>query len=251
VNALRLEGAEWIGISSSELFTRIVQADDRAMSVRFFAPPRKVSLQERVSADPGVNSAIELALQLRREREIPFWDAILVASQQSDIPKELWQEALFHRSASDHVHEEPVRDLDGDRVRKLSSRLPTDRVLAVSSLVRCRDRSWRHVPMLDFRWKPSDRNLQLLAEVVSAARLRGFIVESGHSYHYYGANLIEAGELPAFLGGALLWGLMVDRRWVAHQLIEGACALRVSSKKPGSREDVPRVVMTVDWGQDS
>lgn len=43
-----------------------------------------------------------------------------------------------------------------------------------------------------------------------------------------------------FLGRALLFTPVVDGRWVAHQMIEGQCALRVS---PGNAQQIVPVVV--------
>jgi hypothetical protein len=246
-----LSDQEWIGSSSADVFCGIVRADKRVESVTFVAPPRKVSLQGRVVGNPRVDAAVEEALRIKSERDIPFWDAMFVAAQKKDLPRELWSEAMYHRSPSEFVRDVRVDDIGPELIDELASRVPEGRALAISSEVRGHDGNRRHVPMLDLRWQPSDRNLEIVVEVIKASSLRGFIVNSGHSYHFYGSELINAPELPAFLGRSLLWGPMIDRRWVAHQLIEGACALRIAPRNPMATDAVPRVVATVESGLDA
>ena len=70
--------------------------------------------------------------------------------------------------------------------------------------------------------------------VVSSLKLLkqpGALLSSGKSYHFYGANLLTDEDLRIFLGRALLFAPITDKTWIAHQLIEGSCALRISSRK--------------------
>ncbi len=66
----------------------------------------------------------------------------------------------------------------------------------------------------------------------------GFLLQSGESYHFYGKGLLDDRALVRFLGQALLLAPVIDRAWIAHQLIEGASALRISKKPSGSGEPV-------------
>jgi hypothetical protein len=95
--------------------------------------------------------------------------------------------------------------------------------------------------MLDFRIRPSDENEELAIKVLARLGTPGTLVNSGNSYHFYGDRLLRGGAaLSRFLGGASLFSPFVDQRWVAHQLIEGACALRVS---PGKSFAAPPLVV--------
>jgi hypothetical protein len=113
--------------------------------------------------------------------------------------------------------------------------------LTFLSEVVCRDGSLRHLPMADFHMFKSAPN-QRVVEVV-AQRLfprGGVLLESGESYHGYGAELLSEAEFRRFLGKALLCAPIVDRAYLAHQLIEGRCALRLTPG--GGKSSVPTVV---------
>ncbi len=60
------------------------------------------------------------------------------------------------------------------------------------------------------------------------------IIESEQSYHLLGASLISDRELTKFFGRAILLGPLVDRNYVAHQLINGNAALRVVNAPSGT-----------------
>jgi hypothetical protein len=94
--------------------------------------------------------------------------------------------------------------------------------------------------MLDFSQAAAARALQLVKGVVETIGLTGYILESGRSYHFYGEQLLDDSQWLRFLAESLLFGPVVDRRWVAHQLIESASALRISAGPNGA--PIPRVV---------
>lgn len=99
----------------------------------------------------------------------------------------------------------------------------------------------KHIPMMDFRCEPSDRNLQL---VVSSMRKlgqnRGVILESGRSYHYYGFELLDDIAWRCIMHRALLLTPFVDPRYIGHRLLAGTARLRVTASR--GKPTVPRCV---------
>ena len=90
--------------------------------------------------------------------------------------------------------------------------------------------------MIDFHCPAQADNDELVSSTIAALAIGpGYLVESGESYHFYGLGLLSDSDLPAFLGKILLLCPIVDRAWVAHQLMEGVCALRVS---PRSQQEI-------------
>lgn len=61
-------------------------------------------------------------------------------------------------------------------------------------------------------------------------RTKGAIINSGNSYHFIGCDLVNEAELVDFLAKGLLYGPITDTRWIAHQIIERSCTLRVGKK---------------------
>jgi len=133
--------------------------------------------------------------------------------------------------------------ITADYLTQRSSELPSRHILTISSRVTLRNLTVAHIPMLDFRISPSPEALATVTAVLQELNITGVVLDSGQSYHFYGASLLSAESLPIFLGRALLFTPIVDYRWIAHQLIEGACALRIS---PGiDKQQVPRIVARV------
>jgi hypothetical protein len=67
----------------------------------------------------------------------------------------------------------------------------------------------------------------------------GLIVDSGHSYHLVGSHPVTPDGLIDFLARASLFGSIVDRAYIAHQILERRCALRIS--RGGHSGAEPRV----------
>ena len=97
-----------------------------------------------------------------------------------------------------------------------------------------------HIPMMDFICAPSTKNLEMLVRLLrNIHKGRGWLLESGRSYHYYGCQLLTYREWIVFLGKCLLMSGYADDRYIGHQLVDGHCVLRLSS---GKSKTVPTVV---------
>ncbi len=79
--------------------------------------------------------------------------------------------------------------------------------------------------------------------VLKVLGLSGFVLLSAKSYHFYGGELMEEVDLCRFLGKAFLFTPIVDRAWIAHQLMASACAPRVSQRP---QYGAPKVVARVE-----
>jgi hypothetical protein len=113
-------------------------------------------------------------------------------------------------------------------------------MLAASSRVECAGKEDMHIPMLDFHCDVSAANDRRVRFITIALGLHGYIVHSGRSYHVYGSKLIATEELVTLLSSALLFSPIIDRAWIAHQIIERACGLRIS---PGKTYPHPPLVV--------
>jgi len=98
-----------------------------------------------------------------------------------------------------------------------------------------------HLPFLDFHCPVAENSLRLVTNV---ARILfsgpGIILDSGHSYHAVGLNIVDTERLIDILARALLFNPIVDRAYISHQIIERGCALRIS--RGGHQDKTPVVV---------
>jgi hypothetical protein len=115
------------------------------------------------------------------------------------------------------------------------------RLLGILSRVVLKTGVEAHIPMMDFVCPPSPENLETLIFLLGGLRYgKGWVVESGRSYHFYGSKLVRGIDWNVFLGKCLLMSNYVDTRYIGHQLVDGHCVLRLSSGSLRSR--VPTVV---------
>lgn len=214
------------------------------VSVRLHVLRMIPSSETRVVDLPQVKPIVKEALRLREEYRVPFWEAILLLARRGDTDA---LGAILDSAG----HHQPMRkvattmDVEIDSfsvtaLRDIISTLREDEVLVLSSAVVLRERSERaHIPMLDFRIRPNHENEELAVQVLERIGVSGTLFNSGNSYHFYGHNLLaNTSALIRFLGIASLFAPYVDQRWIGHQLIEGACALRVSPGKSFRRPPI-------------
>ncbi len=207
-------------------------------------PPSKAS--RPIAHDPTIRSLNDEALALRGKYNVPYWMAVLLTAQSRKLvlPPPVIRASAFHQPMGDaDNHSVDATTVTTDYLRKRSADIPEGHILTISSQVTLNDLTSVHLPMLDFRISPSQEGLSIVAAVLDEMGIDGIVLDSGRSYHFYGQLLLSAEQLRCFLGRALLFTPIVDYRWIAHQLIEGACALRIS---PGaSGQGIPRVVKAI------
>jgi hypothetical protein len=189
----------------------------------------------------------------KAETDRPFWDALFrqVAGQPPEVQADVVRQAKYHHTMAKVATSTrfPLRrraQVAASLAAEVHSLSP-GQILALSSrLISDGGDEW-HIPMLDYRIPVSDENEALVVAHLGAMGEDGWLLRSGRSYHYIGLSLLAGPEgLMRFLGTALLFAPMVDGRWVAHQLIEGACSLRVSSGD--ARQPPPWIVCAVPRG---
>ena len=150
----------------------------------------------------------------------------------------------YHQSISKMRFAVASRMLSVQRIIKLADQLSPNNVLVFCSDVRLKNGATRHIPMMDFSCSAADDCLPLVCRVIKLFGVGpGFVVETDRSYHFYGIGLLRTRELMKYLGRALLFSPIVDRAWIAHQLMDTCCNVRISSR--GKRGKVPRVVDVV------
>lgn len=213
-----------LALSSSEL-----QISEFEFATLKFAP----MVEQRSDLGSIDRTVIATALELRETLRLPFWDGIMLAASQAEqVPKGALSAANFHQSLSGETRWIKCEDLSYEFLTRLSeSAHNKGKLLAVTSLVRTKAGVMKHLPMLDFHTGYSAHATRLVMEVLRLLNSTGVLLRSGKSYHFYGDRLLDGEENRRFLGQALLFEPIIDRAWIAHQLIEGRCALRISPRK--------------------
>ena len=231
--------------SPGEVLTRLLERNSHVHSVEFLVI--KLPAADRHPHKNIKGSSLEReALELRASHHIPFWMALtLTAEQRKEIlPAGLIEAAGFHRSMSDAASFTVLAKDVGPSLAGIQSRVAENQMATLSSRVQLVTGEEAHIPMLDFRAPTGVTGLDAVRRVSSRLGKPGVILNSGNSYHYYGLSVCPQQDLFKFLGSALLYTPIVDHRWIGHQLVEGRCALRVSSA--GASNELPFTVEYVD-----
>jgi hypothetical protein len=202
--------------------------------------PDPTPLQTRLGDKTSVEPLLESGKRIRQGYGFSFFDAVLISCFGAGVTAyPILENVCFHNTLP--AKRFVPRDQWPSRCLDEIAKLPAEGVLVVSSRVRLMNGEYHHIPMLDFHCPASMENQIVASRVASLIDgSGGYLLRSGRSYHYYGKALIAETKLPEFLGRSLLFGPILDRRWVAHQLMQGECGLRISAKIRGV--DVPQLV---------
>jgi hypothetical protein len=218
-----------VGTPVGEYLKALVECNPRILDVSILTYRQPPPVEERSAISSADVERLVLALALRGREGMPFWDAVMLScfNNRNDTPEGLLQAALFHqpmKSCRDLISRSTIVAGGFEQIA-----LSEGGILAVGSEVSISDLGRLHLPLLDFHCRESPENDRL---VESVCRLlfdcTVAICRSGKSYHAYGLMAVTLDELRQFLYRALLFAPVVDRAYVAHQLIEGQCALRIS-----------------------
>lgn len=204
-------------------------------------PVSSEPVQTRAVLSDAMQTVVARGLKLRAATDLPFWDSVLVSSfgsQESIRP--LLRAATFHKPVVEQLSISSAT-CSADVLERLNQRRPSNSSLALLSSVETDDGSIAHWPMLDFHIPADGGNARLALETVSCLEAGpGALIASGQSYHFIGETPMTRESLMSFLARALLLSPIVDRSWLAHQMLERRCALRISAR--GQDDDAPRVV---------
>lgn len=200
-------------------------------AVEYADPPL---IQERI---PGIENTVVFTQgsKMRRETLLPFWDSALAQALQGSLEvHQIIDSALFHNTQPEVSHTIEAANAE-NHLDNLLSEEWNESTLALSSSVKLSDGSQRHIPMLDFHIPANDVTYQTVIKCLNSLAVGKFaIVDSGKSFHAYGMSLLDPSRLRDFLSRALLLSPIVDTRYIAHQLCDNKCKLRVvaTPRKP-------------------
>jgi len=212
-------------MNTLEVLSELLKNNPCISALTFCQYPRQKLLQERLSLDQTEKYQFESAIKVRDSLHLPFWDAMMLTYFNIKNPStQILKSAIAHNG---NCNTFTTRDIS--RVRTL---IESDQSVSFSfnSKVIFDDDSCRHVFLLDFHIPPSGENLRIVSDVLAVLTLHGYILESGESYHFIGRDFFSLEDVISLLAKSLLFSPIVDRAWIAHQLLERSCSLRVCRK---------------------
>ncbi|WP_344161597.1 hypothetical protein [Kribbella yunnanensis] len=195
-------------------------------------------MQSRLRDPEDFAELLDHTMRLREELSAPFWDSLMLACERSSggLPAEVATAATFHQdpAVSDDDRHVVNSALPAWLRGKVEKAVDDERILAVSSRVLLTDGESAHIPMLDFAARVQNEGSEAsILAVCSTLPFDAKVLMSGRSFHYYGKALLSGREHQEFLGRSLLFAPIVDHRWIAHQLMMGYTALRISAGRDG------------------
>ena len=217
----------------------IAEKNNDIKAFTFHSFPKQEFIQKQI-LDWGCceEEHFKLAMQVRDELHLPFWDSVMVTSfNNPNYSKSILKIALRHN------HPQSMIYINTEEIQHSPLLYDSNEPIAVCSSVLMRDMHVKHIPMLDFHIPISDYNLKIVENICEILELgAGYILNSGESYHFIGLRIVAWEELYLILSRALRFCPIIDRAWISHQLEENSCSLRVCRKN--SIE--PIVIRTID-----
>jgi hypothetical protein len=233
-----------IGHEAPAFIELLVQNLSQIDMITLFRPPFSKPIQQDPLLSATEQDLITQGLALRERLNLPFWDSVMLCMAKHGVTVQPLLKRVSHHNAQDLDSFLICRsECSETRLRELIEEVPIDRMLALSSKVLTRHREVLHLPMLDFHCPVSSGHEALVKDVIKEIGLKGYIAKSGASYHFYGDTLVDEQALIDILAKSLLFCPIIDRAWIAHQLIERACGLRISPGK--SYKNCPEIIAIV------
>lgn len=216
-----------------DVFMAVLRANPTIASITLFTPQLAPLLLQRAELTSEELEVVKQAQSLKADTCLPFWDAAMTMSMRAAAPAiGILRAATYHNPIADNLQILSASTLASSRLRDIEATLTPNKILAVASKVECTDGAVRHIPQIDFHCPDSTTTRDIVVKLLDVLGQRGYLLASGKSFHFYGVDLLAENEFTNFMGRVLLFSPIVDRAWIAHQLIEGQTALRLSSR-PG------------------
>jgi len=224
-----------VGLKAPELALELLKMNDGIETLTFAKYAPYPGLEQRLAslANHATQGKIPSIDDIRAAtKDKPnYWNAVLNTSWSLDDLDILIKEALRHDEKEEFERRSRVtaEEIYQGRLQHIINEQSGDTVLALCSLCTLKDGGVAHIPMMDFSCPTSSLNLERVKLCVMALGLRGVILESGKSYHFYGFDLMRQDEWLKFMAKCLLLAPYTDGRYVAHRLLGGACVLRITA----------------------
>jgi len=241
--------AKLVGKRAPEVYTGVISSMPQVREVaiaRYTLPP---PIQERARLSQEERRLVELAAEARATTRLSYLEILLEMSAKAEHSVDGILDAVsYHRRHSVNRTWLSREDVLKGRLISVCATATPGAPLAVLSRVKIGSSCFRHIPLLDFHVEKSRRSLGIVLSI--AHRLLDgpyAVLETPRSYHLVGMQLLTQSQANRFLSKAILFSPITDHAYIAHQLLEGESALRITSR--AEPEDVPRLVRVASHGR--
>lgn len=195
-------------------------------SFYFFPLQKQLLLQDRIVLDEKDINQTAKAFRIRESLKLPFWDCMMLSSfDNPEYSEKIFDAVLCHRECG------PLTELKNDFQLFRELVQLKEQNYAWNSQVKLRNGEIKHVLMLDFHIPVSTPNLAVVKSVLKRLGLtKGMIINSGESFHAISSYYVDEEILIKTLQRALFFSPIIDKLWVAHQMINKSCSLRIGRK---------------------
>jgi hypothetical protein len=228
-----------VGCRAADAYRELLLAYEGIREIRFCRYRAAPFLQQRIELNTFEQEIVKVALEIRANAKIPFWEAVFAACLKSGKTTEaLLDAAMLHQGQGD-VSEMSMDEVRDGGLEKISGQGNLN--VGLSSQVTFYNGDSFHLAFLDLHCEISSDSAQIVSAVCRRIMPGGFmILDSGDSYHACGIRMISDRERVEFLGKSLLLAPIVDTMYIAHQLVQPASSIRISSG--GKRHKHPTVI---------
>ena len=214
-------------MNTLEVISAIARSTHIISSFTFHQFPKQQLVQDSdINWSEKEQYMLDKALKLKK-MGIPFWDGIMLSTfNNPNFSEGVLKKALRHNSHPQLIHvskeqlfswiEEQTPDIDR---------------YAFCSKVLLDNGEERHLTLIDFHIPVSETNVKVVECVCrKLGLLKGWILNSGESYHFIGREPILSSDLEMLVYKALMFTPIIDKAWISHQLREHSCWLRIGRK---------------------
>lgn len=221
-------------MNTLEVISAIVCSTQSISSFTFHQFPKQQLVQDSdICWSEQEQYMLEKALELKKTG-LPFWDGIMLSAfNNPNYSEVILEKALRHNSHPQltYVPKDKLFSWFKEQARDIDS-------YAFCSKVLMDNDKEGHLPLLDFHIPVSETNAKVVESVCrKIGLLKGWILNSGESYHFIGGEPIFYKDLELLLYKALMFTPIIDKAWISHQLREHSCSLRIG-RKNGSMPEV-------------
>ncbi|MDL2268169.1 hypothetical protein LJC46_09355 [Desulfovibrio sp. OttesenSCG-928-G15] len=188
----------------------------------FHTYPKQTLIQNDYDLTPSEREQLDKALALRDKFKFPFWDSLMLTFFENEKAS-----SKFLQLSQRHNKNEIFFTSDIEYIESLT-KTSSEPVSSCSKIKK--NSEIYHLPFIDFHIPPSHENFKVVQSVVKTLDLSGFILDSGESYHFVCKNYYDEHFILDFFAKILFFSPIIDKSWVAHQILERSCSLRVSKK---------------------
>lgn len=164
------------------------------------------------------------------EQHISFWGAIMITSTNNAHYSPKILSKILHRHSKRNLFALQNNQNLSDELKELSNNI-FEKNYAINSKIKTNIGEIKHFLFLDFRMPVSSSNTKLAKDIIKNLGIsKGYLLNSGRSYHFIGIELYSWNFISEILYKCIFLYPVIDIYWIAHQLMDNSCSLRISAK---------------------